>query len=416
MGAAVRGSVQKARRFSFMHMLIWHNIARRRAQSVLTIAITLLTVMSFVMVLGVYQVMQTGLTLSQERLGADALLLPRDVEADGQALLFSAVPENVYMPADVLQQAAAIEGVAAVTPQFYSQTLQGSCCDLGAETRIVGFDAETDFILQPFFSEKAYDELQEDEIILGGNFRNLMGKVFFVLANGFDVVGQLYPTGSGMDDTIFMDIDTVRRISAESEVLQALWTDKDPNEYISVVMVKLEPGVEPEDFAAAVARSDLDVQCVLTSSTVSHLQTQLGVITKVLLALWLAAMLIAALGLYGRFSSLAKSRKKEIGLLRAIGVRKSRVFGLMIGEACAMALIGGLAGSALALLCMGPVIDILRDAFSLSPSVWTWDLALGCAAAGVGLAGLLGLAAALLPAMKSASLDPQTAITQGEVN
>ena len=43
-------------------------------------------------------------------------------------------------------------------------------------------------------------------------------------------------------------------------------------------------------------------------------------------------------------------------------------------------------------------------------------LALLCGIAGVVLACLLGFAAAVTPAWKSASMDPQTAITQGEVN
>ena len=60
---------------------------------------------------------------------------------------------------------------------------------------------------------------------------------------------------------------------------------------------------------------------------------------------------------------------------------------------------------------MDPVIEMLKDAFKLSPSVWTTSLALLCGAAGV-----LGFAAAVSPALKSASMDPQTAITQGEVN
>ena len=44
-----------------MRMLIWKNIARRRTQSALTIAITMLTVMVFVMVLGVFQTVNRGL-------------------------------------------------------------------------------------------------------------------------------------------------------------------------------------------------------------------------------------------------------------------------------------------------------------------------------------------------------------------
>ena len=81
-----------------------------------------------------------------------------------------------------------------------------------------------------------------------------------------------------------------------------------------------------------------------------------------------------------------------------------------------MALMGGVLGSALALLCMDPVIEMLKDAFKLSPSVWSASLALLCGIAGIALAGLLGFAAAVTPAWKSASMDPQAAITQGEVN
>ena len=66
-----------------MRMLIWKNIARRRTQSALTIAITMLTVMVFVMVLGVFQTVNQGLALSRERMGADAVLIPKYATADG---------------------------------------------------------------------------------------------------------------------------------------------------------------------------------------------------------------------------------------------------------------------------------------------------------------------------------------------
>ena len=127
-----------------MLMLIWKNIARRRTQSVLTVTITMLTVMVFVMVLGVFQTVNQGLALSRERLGADAILIPKYASADGSDLLFTAIPENIYMDAAVLEEAKALEGVAAMTPQFYAQTLTLSCCEPGEEVRIIGYDAATD--------------------------------------------------------------------------------------------------------------------------------------------------------------------------------------------------------------------------------------------------------------------------------
>lgn len=401
-----------------MFMLIWNNIARRRTQSVLTVTITLLTVMVFVMVLGVFQTVNQGLTLSKERLGADAVLIPKYAPASGDEILFTAMPENIYMSKDVVEQAKQLDGIAAMTPQFYCQTLALSCCDPGEEARIIGYDSTTDFILKPYLEESCRNGINEEQLIVGHNFEDddLVGSRYMILSRIFNVVCMLEPTGSGMDSTIFMDIKTAQDMCLESEVLRLDWQTRDPHDFISVIMIKFADGVDPKAFVKQVEQSGMDAKCILTGETISSLQSQLEVTMKVMFALWIASLLIAVLSLVGRFNALAKERKKEIGLLRAIGLKKGQVFGLIIGETCTMALMGGALGSILALLCMDPIIEMLKDAFKLSPSVWSTSLALLCGAAGVILAGLLGFAAAITPAWKSASMDPQAAITQGEVN
>ncbi len=400
-----------------MLMLIWKNISRRRVQSVLTITITLLTVMVFVMVMGVLQTMSTGLELSRERLGADAILVPSDASATGGDLLFTAIPENIYMPKEVYEQAKELEGVAALSAQFYTQTFDEDCCGTGTVTRIVGYDAETDFVLSAFLEDGTENKIADDEIILGGAYLPLfLGTKYLVLGEQFLVRHMLPAAGNGIDDMIFMNMDTARRLCTDTSLLKNDWEGKDPYALISVVMIDLEDGVDAHEFAQMVSDSDIDAKCIVTGDTISALQRQLRTTMKVLVGMWLAAMLIAILALMGRFSALAKERKKEIGLLRAIGVQKTQVFGLIIGEACTMALIGGLIGSGLALLCMEPLIEMLRVDFTLSPSVWNTSLAAICAGSGVALAVVLGFFSALVPAARSASLDPQTAITQGEVN
>ncbi len=400
-----------------MLMLIWNNISRRRTQSVLTIAITALTILVFVMVMGIFQVVTEGLALSRERLGADAILIPKYASATGSDLLFTALPENIYMDNEVLEQAKQLEGIAAVTPQFYNQTLDASCCDAGSEKRIVGYDPETDFILTPYLEADGKQTVEAGEVILGSNNpRGLAEAPYFILGKKFSVVNMLQPTGSSMDDIYFMDIDSARQLCLDSMDIARSWKDKDPFTKISVIMVKLQSGTDGEAFVKQVEDSGMDCRAVLTGETISSLQHQLEAIMKVMFALWMASLLIAVLALVGRFNALAKERKKEIGLLRAIGLKQGQVFGLIIGETCTMAVIGGVLGSGIALLCMDYAIELLREAFKLSPSVWTSSLALLCALTGVALAALLGFVASMTPAWKSAAMDPQTAITQGEVN
>ena len=400
-----------------MLMLIWNNIARRRTQSVITVTITTLTIFVFVMVMGIFQVVTQGLELSRERLGADAILVPKYASASGSDLLFTALPENIYMDVSVLEQAKQLEGIAALTPQFYNQTLDLSCCDAGTTRRIVGYDTETDFILTPYLEDTEKGPLKADELILGSNYdHELSGQNYMLLGKKFTVVNMLQPTGSGMDDIYFMDIDTVRQMCLDSYAISRNWQDKDPFDHISVIMVKFASGTDPDAFVHQVEESGMDCRAVLTSDTISALQHQLEAIMKVMFALWMAALAIAVLALTGRFNALAKERQKEIGLLRAIGLTKGKVFSLIIGETGLMALMGGLLGSGIALVCMGPAIEMLREAFVLSPSVWSDSMAALCGITGTLLAVALGFASAVSPALKSASMDPQSAITRGEVN
>ena len=401
-----------------MFMLIWNNIARRRTQSTLTVTITALTVLVFVMVMGIFQTVNQGLALSRERLGADAILMPKYSAAKGDDLLFTAIPENIYMPIEVVEQAKSLKGVAAMSPQFYCQTLALGCCDPGEEARIIGYDPETDFILKPYLDDEHKNGINQEQVIVGNAYEDedLVGMNYMILGRVFKVVSVLQPTGTGMDSTFFMDWRIAQDMCLESEVLRENWTKRDPHDFISVIMIKFEEGTDPDAFIRQVEDSGMECKVLLTGDTIADLQSQLEVTMKVMFALWAASLLIAVLSLIGRFNALAKERKKEIGLLRAIGLKKGQVFGLIIGETCTMALMGGVLGSGIALICMDPVIEMLKNAFKLSPSVWSTTLALLCGAAGVLLAVALGFAAAVTPAWKSASMDPQAAITQGEVN
>ena len=102
--------------------------------------------------------------------------------------------------------------------------------------------------------------------------------------------------------------------------------------------------------------------------------------------------------------------------MRAIGVQKKNIFGLILGEACTMALIGGIIGSIAACLLMNPVMHRIQETFMLPPSVWNPGMTAIAGVSGLLLAVLICLAAAIRPAMSAASLEPQRAITQGEVN
>jgi len=394
-------------------LLAWRNTIRRRSQSLLTIIITALTILTFVISFSVFLIMQDGLSLSKERLGADVIVLPNEAKADAYQTLFTGNPANVYMPKNITEKVSEIDGVEQASPQFFTQTLVGGCCSYGEEIRLVGYDEKTDFILKPYFNEQTFDRLEDNQVVLGGKVEAALGNVVALLGKPFTVVGTLYPTGSGMDGTIYLNIDVARKLAKDAPELWSLWSEAMPEELVSSILVKTKSGVNPGEVVDKISQSGLGVQAVATGETINNVRLQMETISKVIFALWFSSLLNAAFALIGRFNSLAKERKKEIGFLMAIGVQKNQGFQLVLSEALIMALAGGGAGSILGCTCVTPIMGILEDAFNLPSGIWTASSALKSGGFGILVAIILGSAASIYPAWKSASLDPQEAITQG---
>ena len=72
--------------------------------------------------------------------------------------------------------------------------------------------------------------------------------------------------------------------------------------------------------------------------------------------------------------------------------------------------------SVAACLCMNTAVSLLQKVFDMPQSVWNIGTAVLCIVIGTAFSALLGFLSAMYPAIKSAGLEPQSAITQGEVN
>lgn len=135
-----------------MFSLAWKNIIRRLGGSLMTALIAFIAVFVLATSLAVVASLENGLRLSRERLGADIMVLPAGASGNASEVLFCAEPVNVYLPADVERTVAETAGVEQATPQFFTQTVNQSCCSVIGVTRVVGIDMETDFIVAPGWS------------------------------------------------------------------------------------------------------------------------------------------------------------------------------------------------------------------------------------------------------------------------
>jgi len=410
----------------FVFYLAWRNITRRLGSSVLTAFIAFVAVFALSASLVVVASLEDGVRLSRERLGADIMVLPAGASGNASEVLFCAEPVNVYLPAEAEEAVGSVPGVAAATPQFFTQTVDESCCSVVGVTRIVGIDSATDFVIAPWIAGAGDGAaaglptedfgLGEDGILLGAAAPPIEGGQASILGSVFHVAGILEPTGTSVDETIFMDIDAARAVAADSPYLASLWGDADPFDAVSCLMVSVADGAD----AAAVSDALMDAVpgavAVRTADMVSGASSQLAVVETIALVFLVLLVILAALALAGRFSALATARMRELGLLRTLGVGRWRVAASFALEIGLITLAAAVAAVAAACLVSSAVVDAFHSEFSL-PGAAVPPAAYGLAC-GVGILFALLLTAVALgqPVGHMLRRDPQETLTKGDLS
>ena len=128
---------------------------------------------------------------------------------------------------------------------------------------------------------------------------------------------------------------------------------------------------------------------------------QLRLSTQLLSGFAAAALLIAALGIYGVLATSVSQRTREIGMRMALGAQPRGVMRLVVGEGMRVALVGiglGLTGG----LALGQAVSSLVYGVAVRDPLTFAGVALSLAA--------VAIAACALPARRAARVDPMEAL------
>ena len=355
---------------------------------------------------------ENSLRLAIDRLGADIVVVPEGTEAKVEGALLMGVPTKVWMPQDNIQRIAAIPGVEVASPQLYLATLTGASCCSASNMFMIAYDPQTDFTITPWLMQKMGKGLRLGEVVGGSyifpseGYQNI--KVYGYLVT---LKANLEPTGTGLDQTLFMTFSTARDVASKSTT-QALAPLEIPANSISSVMVKVKPGSDLHAVSAQIMQTVPGVTPIESANMFQTYRKQMnGLLKTILVVMGIAwGLSIVLIGLV--FSMAANERRKELGVLRALGATRRFVFQSLLAEASLMAMIGGAAGIFIA----GLVIFLFRNLIMVSlgipfllPSAGTFVLWVG---AGLLLALFSVNLAALLPAIKISRQDPAVAMRE----
>jgi putative ABC transport system permease protein len=135
----------------------------------------------------------------------------------------------------------------------------------------------------------------------------------------------------------------------------------------------------------------------LVSSSIS--QTRFPALTLSLFAC--AALLLAAIGVYGVLAYTVAQRKREIGVRMALGAPRAQILRLFLGQAVKWATLGGGAGLLAAFMLVRFMRSMLFEVAPYDPRIF---------ASVAAILTIVVLMACYVPALRATKIDPMAAV------
>jgi len=174
---------------------------------------------------------------------------------------------------------------------------------------------------------------------------------------------------------------------------------------VTMVYVKVRDGVDPDTVAAGIEDEFAALTTVSSVSEYSEIDQGMEIIDAVNLAISALAVGIGAIGVTNTMIMSVFERTREIGILRAVGWRGSRILRMVVGESLLLCLVAAMFGSLSGVLASRAVI-LIPAVRSLIEPQYTIDIFVRALVVAV----IVALAGAAYPAVRALRLTPMDAL------
>ena len=405
------------------------NLRRRLVRTALTVAGVGLAVAVAVSLGGFVLGYRQAIDKSIEMLGFQVMIMAKGCPYEAATLMLKGGTGLLYLPSDTYRKVKDDPSIDAITPIFVgiAQKEASGIRDEGSQktfTVLDGIDVPSFVAMKPWLKFKGgagysggkwFDQASKDEVVLGYELaeyeQRKVGDSFYAtvtpagkpdaVRREFKVIGVLERTGTQDDGTVFLPIDAARAVFNRPNQLTIL-------------------GLKLKEFNAANMREFEskwlklpEVQVVSLQQVKTTLVSLVATAQTMIAAVAVIAVIVALIGVINTILMSVYERTGEIGIMKALGARRSDIFQLVWLETLMICLIGSVVGSIGAWIGAGLVERAIKSLADLgvsgsivriTPGVIGWAMAGSVA---------LGFFAGLYPAWRAASMRPVDAIREG---
>jgi putative ABC transport system permease protein len=235
-----------------------------------------------------------------------------------------------------------------------------------------------------------------DDVLLGGDAASALdaavGDQVILDRHRFAVAGIYRAEDKLHDAGAIALLPTVRKIATRPDVVTAIF-------------VTVASGADPDAVAAAIERDNPALAAIRDVDDYADVDQGVEIMDALTLAISILAVGIGAIGVMNTMIMAVFERTREIGILRAVGWRGSRIVRLIVGESLVLCAIASVLGIALGVAASRAVLLVPAVSALLEPD---YPITLFVQALLVGV--VVALAGAIYPAVRAIRLSPLEAL------
>lgn len=375
-----------------------NNLRRRKGKVFFLILGLTIGITTVVALISLTRMMRDDIAHKLDEFGTNILIIPRTVDLslsygglniggisiDTQNLKESDIPK--------IREIDVRENISTVSPK-----LIGSVEIDGKKIPLMGVNFEEELRLKRWWRVHGIKPKTQDEVLLGNEVAVRLFKSTgdFIQINGkkVKISGILDETGSQDDFLIFADLAFVQE------------TMRKPG-FLSLIEVSAYCNTCPiEEIVRQISAKLPHAKVTAVKQTLQTKMEALGHFQKFSLGISTIVLLIGGLIVFTNMMASVNERKREIGIFRAIGFRKSHVIRIIFLEALIVGLIAGILGYLFGLgvsYFIGPLLTGLKEGKIIIDPL----LATGA----ISLSSLIGIISSAYPAIHASKMDPTMAL------
>lgn len=378
--------------------LVFKNLTRRRGRFIFTLSGIVIGMASFVTFMALGGSLKSQIERESAALGANLVVTPKGSCAYEQVSILTGEQLPTTITAEEVTAIRAIEGMTAI-PYLAERSAIAN-----RPVSVMGIlPEETRQFKNWNLAAGAYFPAEDASgavlgSVVAGQFELQPGAEVRIRGTSVPVLGVLQETGGKDDLTVFLSLPAAQQLYEQENLVS----------YVAVRVDRLDE----VDLYASKIKDTVSLGVVSDKQMLSSVLSIVGTVNVTLQLIAAVAILAAAFGIVNTMMTATYERKREIGILQAMGATRSGIFRLFLLESGIYGLLGGLGGAVLgfaASLFAAPYISQNAATAFIKGSQSSVDpLMFGLA---VLFSTLVAMVSGLYPAWKASNLSPVEAIS-----